>query len=56
MALQNLKTYFEGANISDIDKLLNNKCIVTEKLTDPLFMLKERVVTLYILNPALRMQ
>ena len=40
MALQNLKTYFEGANISDIDKLLNNKCIVTEKIAASSFHAK----------------
>ena len=40
MALQNLKTYFEGANISDIDKLLNNKCIVTEKINGSSFHVK----------------
>lgn len=32
MALQSLKAYFEGANISDVDKLLTHKCIVTEKI------------------------
>ena len=40
MALQNLKTYFEGANISDVDKLLNNKCIVTEKISGSSFHVK----------------
>ena len=37
MALHNLKTYFEGANISDIDTLLSNKCIVTEKINGSSF-------------------
>ena len=37
MALQNLKTYFEGANIADVDKLLNHKCIVTEKINGSSF-------------------
>lgn len=32
MALQNLKTYFEGAKTADVDKLFSNKCIVTEKI------------------------
>jgi cytidyltransferase-like protein len=40
MALQNLKTYFEGANISDIDALLDNKCIVTEKISGSSFHVK----------------
>jgi cytidyltransferase-like protein len=40
MALQNLKTHFEGANISDVDKLLNNKCIVTEKIDGSSFHVK----------------
>ena len=37
MALQNLKTYFEGANTADVDKLLNHKCIVTEKINGSSF-------------------
>mgnify|MGYP000535482618 FL=1 len=40
MALQNLKTYFEGANISDVDTLLSNKCIVTEKISGSSFHVK----------------
>ena len=40
MALQNLKTYFEGANISDVDKLLSNQCIVTEKINGSSFHVK----------------
>jgi cytidyltransferase-like protein len=40
MALQNLKTYFEGANISDVDNLLSNKCIVTEKIDASSFHVK----------------
>ncbi len=37
MALNNLKTYFEGANIADVDKLFNHKCIVTEKINGSSF-------------------
>lgn len=37
MALQNLKTYFEGANITDVDTLLNHKCIVAEKINGSSF-------------------
>ena len=40
MALQNLKTYFEGSNINDIDKLLSNKCVVTEKIDGSSFHAK----------------
>ena len=40
MALQNLKTYFEGANIADIDKLLNHKCLVLEKIDGSSFHVK----------------
>ena len=40
MALQNLKTYFEGANINDFDTLLNNKCIITEKIDASSFHVK----------------
>ena len=32
MALDNLKTYFEGAKSQDVDALLNNKCLVVEKI------------------------
>jgi len=32
MALQNLKTYFESTNINDFKKLLDNICVVTEKV------------------------
>ena len=46
MALQNLKTYFEGANISDVDKLLNNKCIVTEKISGSSFHVKREGLSL----------
>lgn len=40
MALQNLKTYFEGANIADVDKMLNNKCLVVEKIDASSFHVK----------------
>lgn len=40
MALQNLKTYFEGANIKDVDSLLNHKCVVTEKIDASSFHVK----------------
>lgn len=40
MALQNLKKYFEGSNIADIDTLLNNKCIVTERINGSSFHVK----------------
>ena len=32
MALQSLKTYFEGANTRDVETLLSGKCIITEKI------------------------
>jgi len=40
MALQNLKKYFEGSNIADIDTLFNNKCIVTERINGSSFHVK----------------
>jgi len=40
MALQNLKTYFEGANIKDVDALLNHKCLVLEKIDGSSFHVK----------------
>ena len=40
MALQNLKKYFEGSNIADMDTLLNNKCIVTERINGSSFHVK----------------
>ena len=40
MALQNLKTYFEGANTVDVDSLLNNKCIIVEKIDASSFHVK----------------
>lgn len=40
MALQNLKTYFEGAKTADVDKLFSNKCIVTEKINGSSFHVK----------------
>jgi len=40
MALQNLKKYFEGANSNEIMDLLNNKCIVTEKIDASSFHVK----------------
>lgn len=42
MALQNLKTYFEGSNINDVDKLLNNKCLVTEKIDGSSFHVRRQ--------------
>lgn len=40
MALQNLKTYFEGTNSNEFMDLLNNKCIVTEKIDGSSFHVK----------------
>ena len=40
MALQNLKTYFEGANSNEFMDLLNNKCIVSEKIDGSSFHVK----------------
>ena len=40
MALNNLKTYFEGANSNEFMDLLNNKCIVTEKIDGSSFHVK----------------
>jgi len=40
MALQNLKTYFEGANIVEVDSLLNNKCLILEKIEASSFHVK----------------
>ena len=40
MALHNLKTYFEGANSNEFMDLLNNKCIVTEKIDGSSFHVK----------------
>lgn len=42
MALQNLKTYFEGANIADIDALLSNKCLAVEKIAASSFHVKRQ--------------
>ena len=40
MALNNLKTYFEGVNSNEFMDLLNNKCIVTEKIDGSSFHVK----------------
>jgi cytidyltransferase-like protein len=40
MALQNLKTYFESANINDFQDLLKNPCVVTEKIQASSFHVK----------------
>ena len=40
MALQNLKTYFEGSNSNEFMDLLSNKCIVTEKIDGSSFHVK----------------
>lgn len=40
MALQNLKTYFESTNINDFKKLLDNICVVHEKVQASSFHVK----------------
>ena len=40
MALKNLKKYYEATNINDFDKLLNHKCLVTERIDGSSFHVK----------------
>ena len=40
MALQNLKTYFESTNVNDFKKLLDNICVVHEKVQASSFHVK----------------
>ena len=42
MALQNIKKYFEETNINDFIKLLDNKCLVTEKIDASSFHVKRK--------------
>jgi cytidyltransferase-like protein len=44
MALQNLKTYFESTNINDFNELLNNICVVTEKVQASSFHVRKEEV------------